>query len=159
MMGKPVGLICVMPGVLKTNDVVSRKVALAIAAPNADTTGSSNSCRYSKERFANTSERWTTPAILSILLRAHQDRAASRRYSEKAVEQDHDVSSLDHIGSASSCHPYRDTTACADVDSPANTVCVCSRASVARSTGSKPSGASTCRDRIAANIGPTREKT
>ena len=29
----------VIPGVLKTNDVVSRKVPLAIAAPNAETTG------------------------------------------------------------------------------------------------------------------------
>jgi hypothetical protein len=39
MIGKPVGLIWVIPGVLRTNDVVKRKVALAIAAPTADTVG------------------------------------------------------------------------------------------------------------------------
>src|SRR5260370_3557801 len=39
MIGKPDGLISVMPGVLKTNDVVSRKVAQAIAAPKADAVG------------------------------------------------------------------------------------------------------------------------
>jgi len=39
MIGKPNGLICVIPGVLKTSDVVTRKVAQAIAAPNADAIG------------------------------------------------------------------------------------------------------------------------
>src|SRR5258708_34690720 len=38
MIGKPDGLICVIPGVLRTNDVVRRKVAKAIAAPKADAT-------------------------------------------------------------------------------------------------------------------------
>jgi hypothetical protein len=36
MIGKPDGLICVMPGVLRMKDVVRKKVAQAIAAPKAD---------------------------------------------------------------------------------------------------------------------------
>src|SRR5260370_6188316 len=39
MIGKPDGLICVMPGVLRTKDVVRKKVAQAIAAPKAEATG------------------------------------------------------------------------------------------------------------------------
>jgi hypothetical protein len=39
MIGKPVALLCVIPGVLKTNDVVNRNVAQAMAAPTADAIG------------------------------------------------------------------------------------------------------------------------
>src|ERR1700738_645288 len=39
MIGKPDGLICVMPGVLRTKDVVRKKAAEAIAAPKADAVG------------------------------------------------------------------------------------------------------------------------
>src|SRR5258708_40286110 len=39
MIGKPDGLILVIPGVLRTNAVVRRKVAQAIAAPKADAVG------------------------------------------------------------------------------------------------------------------------
>src|SRR3977135_409236 len=39
MIGKPVALFWVIPGVLKTNDVVKRNVAQAMAAPTADATG------------------------------------------------------------------------------------------------------------------------
>src|SRR6202012_5829850 len=39
MRGNPVALVSVIPGVVITNDVVTRKVPLASAAPAADATG------------------------------------------------------------------------------------------------------------------------
>src|ERR1700737_1081235 len=60
MIGKPDGLICVMPGVLRTNDVVRRKVAQAIAAPKADAVGFTDPTIRAAAAVS-----WTAPQILA----------------------------------------------------------------------------------------------